>query len=156
MTQFFTSESEELSIAKIAESMYKDGYDLRHMTSMSTSVFVKDMLINLYLKLTGEELSVIAPIAVKEKAKLDFELKRCKMMLIADSIATVGNTAKFIMPPYSGNPCALNVVQWLSFIHSSVVMLVAAKRDSTVEEAMYNRETINKRWQELLNTTNIV
>jgi hypothetical protein len=148
-TQFFTDETSDSSIAEIAESMYKDGYDLRHMASMSVPVLVKDALINVYLKLTRETSTIIAPVCDREKYDLDFKLKTYKMKFIANSIATIGNAVKFAAPPNCGNPCALSIVQWMAFVQNSIIMVAASTRDLTVEEAMYNRKIINEKWEEL-------
>lgn len=150
ITQFFTAEIGDSTLAGIAESMYEDGYDLRHMVSMSVPVFVKDILINLYLKLTRETPDAIMEIAEREKCELDFKLKTYKMKFIANSIATIGNAVKFIAPPSCGNPCALNMMQWMNFIQNGIAMIAASNRDFSVEEAMYNRKEINDRWEELL------
>lgn len=148
-TQFFTAEISDSSIAGIAESMYKDGYDLRHMLSMSVPVLVKDVLINIYLKMTSETSPLIMSIYEREKHDLDFKLKTYKMKFIANSVATTGNAIKFIAPPSCGNPCALNVVQWMAFIQNSITMAAASTRDITLEEVIYNRQIINGRWKEL-------
>lgn len=148
-TQFFTAEISDSSIAEIAESMYKDGYDLRHMASMSVPVLVKDALINVYLKLTRESSTIIAPVCDREKYDLDFKLKTYKMKFIANSIATIGNAVKFAAPPNCGNPCALNIVQWMAFVQNSIIIVAASTRDFTVEEAMYNRKIINEKREEL-------
>lgn len=150
VSQFFTSESEDLSIAEIAESMYKDGYDLRHFASMSVPVFVKDMIIQVYLKLTQQTSNAILSIAEREKCELDLKLKKYKMKFIANSVATVGNTVKFIAPPNCGNPCALSFPQWIAFIQNGIVMILAMHRDFSPEQAMYDRTTINNSWKDIL------
>jgi len=150
LTQFFTAEIGDSSIAEIAESMYKDGYDLRHAVSMSVPVFVKDVLINMYIKLTSETQDVVSSIVEREKYEMDFKLKTYKMKFIANSIATVGNVVKFVAPPNCGNPCALNLVQWKALIQNGIDMCTATSRDFSGEEAMYNRHDIDLRWKELL------
>jgi hypothetical protein len=151
LTQFFTNEIGGASVNNIAQSMYLDGYDLRHMASMSVPVLVKEMLINIYLKMNQETTAAISTIAEKEKQELDFELKTYKMKFIADSIATSGNLVKFISPPVSGNPCAINMVQWMSFIRNGAIMLKAKTRDASGEEIIFNRNVIDKRWELLKN-----
>jgi hypothetical protein len=148
-TQFYTAKISDSSIAEIAESMYKDGYDLRHMASMSVPVLVKDVLINVYLKLTRENTTIITSLCDREKYDLDFKLKTCKMKFIANSIATIGNAVKFAAPPNCGNPCALNIVQWMAFVQNSINMVAASTRGFTPEKVMYNRQRINKRWEKL-------
>jgi hypothetical protein len=150
VTQFFTDEIGNSSVAKIAESMYKDGYDLRHLASMSVPVLVKDMLINLYLKLERESLPAIATIADREKDELDFKLKTLKMMFVSNLIATTGNAVKFLAPPVCGNPCALNMVQWMALLNNSVTLFLAQTRDISTEKAIMNRKSIDEMWRSLL------
>ena len=151
LTQFFTNEIGGASINNIAQSMYLDGYDLRHMASMSVPVLVKEMLINIYLKMNQENTVAINTIAGKEKSDLEFELKTYKMKFVADSIATSGNLVKFISPPVSGNPCGINMVQWMSFIRNGAIMLKAKTRDASGEETIFNRNVIDERWEILKN-----
>jgi hypothetical protein len=150
ITQFFTDEIRNSSIAKKAEEMYLDGYDLRHMASMSVPVFVQEILINMYLKLIQESPDAIMTIGEREKDELDFKLKTQKMKFVSNAIATTGNAVKFVAPPSCGNPCSLNMVQWMAFIQNSITMIAAETRDFSVEEAMYNRAEIDARWRELL------
>jgi hypothetical protein len=152
ITQFFRNGDGNASIAKIAESMYMDGYDLRHMASMSVPVFIKNALINSYIKMNNHNINTVISIAEKEKQQLDIKLRTNKMMFVANSISTLGNTIKFISPPNCGNPCALNLVQWTDFIRNSIFMAKAITRDFSTEEGLYNRREIDKRWKELLQT----
>lgn len=150
LTQFFTNEIADSSIAKTAESMYKNGYDLRHMASMSVPVLVKDMIINMYIKFTIESPEAIMTITDREKYELDIKLKTYKMMFVSNLTATTGNVVKFLAPPVCGNPCAINLVQWLALLDSSIKMYVASTRDLTVEEASFNRRNIDRMWSELM------
>ena len=150
LTQFFTSGSSDESIARIAESMYLDGYDLRHFASMSTPVIVKDVIINLYLKLfDSADVYTPLPLAEREKEIVNINLKKEKMHFIANSIAVSGNVAKFFAPPYSCNPCSLNAPEWLAFIKSGANMLRAQFRDSSAETALENRTDIDLMWEAL-------
>ncbi len=44
LTQFFTNNGSDDSLAKIAERMYLDGYDMRHFASMSVPVLAKNIV----------------------------------------------------------------------------------------------------------------
>lgn len=149
MLEFFQNEIEGKSISEIAEDMYINGYDLRHMASMSVPVFVKNMIIDIYLKLTTDKCNGFAPVYEKEKAEIDYKLKKHKMKFIADTIGTAGNVVKFIAPPSCGNPTAINIVQIVELIEESIIMIKAGTRATTTEEIIANRKIINKRWNEL-------
>ena len=150
LTQFFTDGTSSKSIARIAEGMYLDGYDLRHFASMSTPIIVKDIIINLYLKLTeSADAYTPSPLAVREKEEIDANLKKEKMHFIANSIAVSGNVVKFFAPPYSCNPCSINAPEWLAFIKSGANILHAQLRDFTAENALENRNEIDEIWEKL-------
>jgi len=149
LTQFFTDGTGG-SIAKIAEGMYLDGYDLRHFASMTAPVIVKDIIINLYLKLSEKAIDYSpSPLALREKDELDEKLKKEKMHFIANSIAVGGNVVKFFAPPYSCNPCSINAPEWFAFIKSGITMIRAQVRDYSPEEALENREDIDAMWRKL-------
>lgn len=157
LSQFFTNGSSDNSIARIAEGMYLDGYDMRHFASMSTPLAVKNIIINLYLKLT-EKAEAMLPLTLdkREKNVLEHKLKKEKMNFIANSIAVGGNAVKFFAPPYSCNPCSLNAPEWLAFIKSGIIMLKAQIRDFSAEEAIQNRSEIDCIWQELIVDNNVL
>lgn len=154
LTQFFTDGVRDSSIAKMAEGMYLNGFDLRHLGSMGIPVFIKDLIIDTYLELSQEANKEIAtPLAQKERAKLDASLKKEKMQFITNSITVGGNVIKFFMPPASCNPCALNAPEWLAFLRSSIAMAHAASRDFAAEDALLNRDKINAKWDALKQET---
>lgn len=148
--QFFQMEIEGQTIAKITENMYLDGYDLRHMVSMSIPVFINKVIIKIYCELSKEATDIVFTIPEIEKVKLDNKLKEEKMKFITNAAATVGNAVKFIAPPSCGNLNAINLVQWLAFLKSGMSIAKAGLRDISVEEAMYSREEIDKKWNDLL------
>jgi hypothetical protein len=154
LTQFFTDGVRDSSIAKMAEGMYLDGFDLRHLGSMGVSVWINSLIIDTYLELTQEaNREIAAPLAQKERAKLDASLKKEKMQFITNSITVGGNVVKFFMPPSSCNPCALNAPEWLAFLRSSIAMARAANRDFAAEDALLNRDEINANWDTLKQDT---
>lgn len=157
LTQFFTDGGRDNSIARIAEGMYRDGYDLRHFASMSTPLIVKNIIIKFYLKLS-EKAESISPSSLSEREKIDLDrkLKKEKMNFVANSIAVGGNAIKFFVPPYSCNPCSINTPEWLAFIKSGITILKAQARDFSAEEAIENRSEIDTVWQKLRIDINIL
>lgn len=83
LTQFFTGgDSSDSSIAGIAEEMYLDGYDMRHLASMSMPVAAKNIIIDAYLKLSEPAMITShLPLWEREKLEMDDALKREKMNL---------------------------------------------------------------------------
>ena len=150
LTQFFTGNGEGGSLAKIAESMYMDGYDTRHLASMAVPVVVKDLIVEAYCRITKPEISGFLPFAEKERAEQTYLLKKEKMLFIANAIGAGGNIVKFVAPPSCCNPCALNAAQWFAFIRSSIQMTRAACRDKSAERVLDGRSRINQEWERLL------
>ena len=151
LTQVFTEEKFGSDIAENAEQMYKNGYDLRHLTSMQLAYEIKKLVINMYLDLTNDAVEESMLNAYhKESYRLQRTIKKEKINLIANSITVTGNVVKFLAPPNSGNPAALNVVEWYKFLHSSINNLNRATRSKDVEQIDHNRDTIDSNWDKLL------
>lgn len=153
LTQFFTGNGEDASLAEIAKNMYMDGYDTRHLVSMAVPVAVKDLVIEAYCRITKPAEDGFLPFAERERSKLQFIMKKEKMMFIANSVGAAGNLAKFVAPPNCCNPCALNAAQWFAFIRSSITVTAAATRDRSAEFVLDGRSRINQKWDILLNRT---
>ena len=152
LTQFFTGDSSESSIAVVARRMYRDGYDLRHLASMSFPVAAKDLLIAAYLYLTENEVEenrAFLSNAEREYWNLQKTIKKEKMLLIANGVATAGNLVKICAPPNYGNPCAINLAQWFSMIRSGVVIGMTSVRNQTTEKIIENRFSIKQTWEQL-------
>jgi hypothetical protein len=150
MTQFFTRNGDSSSVAKAAERMYKDGYDMRHLASASVPVGVKNLLIDGYLTLSDiADSSLTAGIAQTEIKKQNAVLKREKMLFIADCVATGGNLGKVLLPPSCGNLASINLAQWGQLIKSSIVMTSALTRDRSVETVTAQRKEIDTAWEKL-------
>ena len=154
LTQFFRDGIDDRnSIGAIVEQMYKDGYDLRHLASMSTPVVVKNLIIELYIRLflSTEEVG-LRPIAVKEIATQQKEAFKYRLILISDAVSCGGNVVKFFLPPTTGNVTALNLPEWCSLLRNTIYELRYQLRDKNVEKALYNREVINGNWMILLDS----
>ena len=155
LTQFFTAGGRDDSLAKIAERMYLDGYDLRHLVSTAVPVAIKNLLIDAYLSLTRTPDNLFLSVAEQERQKLNAKLKREKMLFISDIVGSSGNAVKFLLPPNCGNPCALNLSQWFELIRRSCSMAKEAMRDRTAETVMENRDVLQKNWDLLLSETGL-
>lgn len=150
LTQFFTN-GDGKSIAKIAEEMYRDGYDLRHLASMSTPVVVKNFIIEIYLSFFKTEvIKPIATIAEKEINHNKYLAEKYSLILISDAVSCSGNVLKFFIPPTMGNMTALNLPEWISLIKNTINTLSYQLRDKKVEQTISNRETISRNWSLLI------
>ena len=148
-TQFFAGRNN--SIAKIAEAMYKDGYDLRHLVSMTTPVFVKNVItdayFNMYVKDQGRTIETIAEKQIRENRD---GIYKYKLRLMSDGVCCGGNVLKFFIPPTSGNITALNIAEWSSLIKDAIINLKYQFRDKSAEQVLASREIINDNWVKLL------
>ena len=149
LTQFFAGEDDS-SVAAIAEQMYRDGYDLRHLASMSTPVLVKNLVIEIYLSLLRYNNEVILTLAEKEIINNKNEIYRYKLRLMSDAVCCGGNVLKFFIPPTMGNITALNISEWISLIQNSIVNLRYQIRDKSIEQVIFNREIISDNWKTIM------
>ena len=151
LTQFFTNGEETDSLAKVCELMYKDGYDLRHLISMSTPVVIKNFIIEVYVRFfrNNKETFNIQTIADKEIAANEKLINKQRIMLISDAISCTGNVIKFFVPPTSGNVTALNLPEWISLIKSLMTNLKYCLRDKDIETIQFNRKAITQNWNNL-------
>lgn len=150
-TQFFAGDGSYNSIASISERMYKDGYDLRHLASMSVPVFIKNLITDAYLYLTMEDehspVRTIADREIRENQKLAYKYR---MRLVSDAVSCGGNALKFFLPPTLGNMTALNLPEWVSLIKDTIAEAKYQLRDKHVELALFNREILSDNWDKLL------
>lgn len=147
LTQFFAGNKD--SIARVAEAMYKDGYDVRHLASMSTPVIIKNLIINGYLRLTQSEQTESSSIAMKEIQENKRIAYKYKLRLVSDAVCCGGNVLKFFIPPTSGNMTALNLPEWAGLLTDTIITLKYQLREKNVEQVIRNREIINDNWIKL-------
>lgn len=149
MTQFLSGDDK--SIARIAEQMYIDGYDLRHLASMETSVLIKNMITDAYCRIcTPEAEGPVETIAEKQIRENKQEMYRYKLRLVSDAVSCSGNVLKFFIPPTMGNMTALNLPEWISLIKDTIINFKYQLRDRNVEKVLANRDIISDNWYELL------
>ncbi len=148
-TQIFSGKGEK-TIAKVAEMMYRDGYDLRHLASMNTTVAVKNMIIESYLYFACEEVHGIENLVTRGIRKKEKEMRKYKLSLIADAVACSGNVLKFFLPPTCGNMTALNLPEWISLIKSTITVSGYQLANKEIEQAVKQRSEIDEKWKKLL------
>lgn len=147
LTQFFSSEDQD-SLAKVAEEMYKNGFDSRQMTSMKASAQLGIGLTELYLRLAYPEEPPMFG-AEGEVQQLHRQLLQRELRLVTSGVASAGNIVKILLPPASGNLTGINLVQWQEFAWQGIQTLRAAGRDMSAEIVIENRKNIDKMWESL-------
>ena len=149
MTQFFAGD--DTSIARIAEQMYMDGYDLRHLASMTTPVLVKNMITDAYYQMSiSDETKIMETIADKQIRENKEKIYKYKLRLVSDAVCCSGNVLKFFIPPTMGNMTALNLPEWISLIRDTIINIKYQMRDKNVENLIAHRDIINANWNELM------
>lgn len=150
LTQFFTAGGSDGSLARTAERMYLDGYDMRHLASMAVPVFIMGLMIDAYLSFEDEPGACFSPVAEREYGELARRVKRARMIFLSDAVAAGGNAVKFFAPPNCGNPCGLNAAQWFALVRSSIRMIRIEAEDRSAETLIVQRREINRTWARLL------
>lgn len=103
------------TIAQIVDYMYAEGYDIRHLLTMTTVNGVIELIVRLYYILTREKVEVFArPTAYIQSDREMIKMRLDKMRLYAYAVATTGNIAK--LASYGWNPLALNAPVWIEFL----------------------------------------
>lgn len=149
LLQFGSLGDKQRSIAEVARYMYLEGYDLRHLVSMTTTNAVIELIVRLYYHLVckkrPDDFSLTAE---KEYVEVKNKIKLHNMLFVAYSVASCGNIAKLCV--YQGNPTAFNLPLWLGMIKESVTQVVIANRNTkSYEEAIENRHIIDESFKQL-------
>ncbi len=107
------------TIGQVIEYMYFEGYDVRHLATMSTVNACIEIIVRLYHVLTKPQIAHFArPAAMIQADKEMLRHKLQKMRLCGYAVATAGNVAKLAV--YQWNPTALNAPVWLAFARTSL------------------------------------
>ena len=142
------------TIAEIARYMYLEGYDFRHLLTMSTVPATIGLLTRLYFYFfaKGDE-NANNILCEQEYAKIKNNIKLHKLLFIAHSVAAAGNAAK--IATYQGNPTSINLPVWLATAKEAVTMARVALRDKSGEQAIEGRHQIEDCWEYLLKANNL-
>lgn len=150
MFKFGSFGEKERTISELVEYMYVQGYDLRHLATMSTCRLVIDLIINMYcFFITNKNVENFDPLFEQEYVKVKNEQKKRKLMLCAYSIAVAGNIGK--VAAYHGNPFAINAAIWFQFTREAVSQVVIQTSDSnSYIDTIENRHLIDETFEKLL------
>ena len=151
LLQFGSFGKKDRTIAEISRWMYLNGYDLRHLITMSVSPAVIEIIVRgyHYLSQLHSEKQLIYPIqdthADMEITKIGSNLKLHKMLFLSHTFAAGGNALKVFI--HHGNPLAINISQWTMLLKESVKMVKAVTRDKKPEMIKRIRCNIDKEWE---------
>lgn len=137
------------SFGELIDWMYMNGYDMRHLATMSTSNAAMNLIIGIYL-------SFISPIAEsgsqllseREYVQIKQSERNIKMKFVASSVAAAGNVAKIIA--YEGNPLAFNYSIWYEMIKKALAEIVIVVKDKSGENAIEIRHRLDDNFSVLI------
>lgn len=138
------------TISDLITYMYVEGYDLRHLATMSICNLVIGVVINIYHFLViKQDIDSSQPIFEKEYVRVKNNQKKKKLMFTAYSIAVAGNIGK--VAAYQGSPFAINAAIWYQFAREAVTQVIINMDDGKYSiEAIENRHLIDETFERLL------
>lgn len=140
------------TFGELIDWMYMNGYDMRHLATMSTSNAAMNFLIGLYLAFISPiKHSESQLISEREYVEVKRNEKKVKMKFIASSVAVAGNVAKICA--YQGNPLAFNYSLWYEMIKQSISEVTILTKDKAAENAIEQRHLLDDNFDVLLANT---
>ena len=150
--QFGSIGDKKRTIADLARYMYVQGYDMRHLITMSISQASIEAIVRIYHFLVNEgpEKKKIYELTYeREYGQINNDIKLQRMLYLATSVAAVGNVGKIVA--YGGNPLAINLVTWEEFAKNAIVDFYVRHRDSKdYEKVIEARHVIDENFEYLL------
>lgn len=150
--QFGSIGDKKRTIADLARYMYVQGYDIRHLVTMSVSQAAIEAIVRIYHFLVNEgpeKKKIYELTSEREYGQIKNDIKLHRMLYLATSVAAVGNVGKVVA--YGGNPLAINLVTWEEFAKNAVVDFYVRHRDSKdYEKVIEARHVIDENFEYLL------
>lgn len=117
--QFGSFGEKKRTIGQVIEYMYLEGYDVRHLATMSLVNACVEIIIRIYHILTKPRIQeFVRPAALIQADKEMVRHKLRKMRICGYSVTAVGNLAK--LAAYQWNPTSLNAPVWLALARASI------------------------------------
>lgn len=150
MLKFGSLGEKDRTIGELVEYMYVQGYDLRHLATMSVCRIVIGITVNIYCYLISDiKVDISQPLFEREHIRVKKEMKKRKMMFMAYSIAVAGNIGK--VAAYQGSPFAINIAIWYQFTREAISQVIMHTNDSVkFMETIENRHLIDETFEKLL------
>lgn len=150
--QFGSIGEKKRTIADLARYMYVQGYDMRHLATMSVSQASIEAIVRIYHFLVNEgpeRKKIYELTSEKEYGQIKNDIKLQRMLYLATSVAAVGNVGKIVA--YGGNPLAINLVTWEEFAKNAIVDFYVRHRNSKdYEKVIEARHVIDENFEHLL------
>lgn len=136
------------TFGELIDWMYMNGYDMRHLATMSTSNAAMNLIIGLYLAFINPiEKSSTPLLSEREYVEVKKNEKKTNLKFVASSVAIAGNITKICA--YQGNPNAFNYTLWYEMIKMSISEVVILTKDKTAEMVIEARHVIDDSFEHL-------
>ena len=147
--QFGSFGDKRRTLGEVIEYMYLNGYDVRHLATMSTSNAVIEIILRIYHCLTRDFINPLGkPSALIQADKTMVEHRLSKMRFCSYAVAACGNIGK--MAVYQWNPTALNLAIWAEFMRTAIKEYEKSFGiESQYIKAIKQRELINSNFENL-------
>lgn len=154
LLQFGNLGEKQRTISEVARYMYLEGYDLRHLVSMSTTNAVIEIVVRLYYFLVCKKKPKEFTLnAEKEYVEIKNKIKLHNMLSISYAVASCGNIAKICA--YQGNPNAFNLPLWLGMIKEAICQVsIQTRSTKCYEKVIENRHIIDENFKVLSSIMN--
>lgn len=150
--QFGSLGDKKRTISDLARYMYVNGYDMRHLVTMSVSQAAIEVIIRIYHFLVNEgpeKKKFYELTSEREYGQIKNDIKLRRMLYLATSVAAVGNVGKIVA--YGGNPLAINIVTWEEFVKNAIVDYNIWHRESKdYEKVIETRHVLDENFEYLL------
>lgn len=136
---------QERTVGGIARWMYLNGYDFRHFIVSGITPAVIEIVLRAYIMLRH----------YSEYGETKFDLtshpKYRAMLLMAHSIATLGNAGKIAL--MQGNPLAINYAEWIAFIRYLIPSIKYGVFDQNRLYIAHLEQVNSNEWNQLLQSS---
>lgn len=132
------------TIAQIVEGMYSEGYDLRHLLTMSICNVCIELLLYFYDILMHDQPELLMrPSAMRQIDEAMRRKRLAKMRVAAYAVASAGNAVKVVA--YGFNPLAFNLPVWAGLLRNVLKECLSINSsDNLVMEIVNHRQDIDK------------
>ena len=155
LLQFGSIGEKQRTIAEVARYLYIQGYDLRHLITMSIEPAAINLLLHIYHFLVyegPEKKKSYQSLSEKEYGEIKNRIKFRNMSLIAVSVASAGNIAK--VASYN-NLLALNYPLWCTMVKEAIEKTkIELRSTKTFETAIEGRHVIDENFEYLVSIIN--
>lgn len=128
---------ERVTFNNLVRFMYKHGYDMRHMLTMSIVPMVIELSVRTYFYLSNGAIDLKI---IEDKR---YKLKKTNMLMLSHSITMLGNVFKMFL--YGWNPLAFNYSEFLILIKTAIVTI-----KSRSDYSQWVDKQLEDEWKEIL------